>query len=73
MSTASTNPGPGADANAETVADRFAAAQAKLTAVQLLAGVAIVAALGFALAFMQEPLAHDALHSFRHGAGITCH
>jgi membrane-bound metal-dependent hydrolase YbcI (DUF457 family) len=32
-----------------------------------------VAALGFALLFVQEPLAHDAMHNFRHGAGIVCH
>lgn len=44
-----------------------------MTPRQLLAGLAIAAALGFALLFLQEPLAHDATHTFRHGTGITCH
>ncbi|MFC7323517.1 CbtB-domain containing protein [Halorubrum rutilum] len=56
-----------------TVADRFAAAGAQLDPLTALTAAALVAALGFALLFMQEPLAHEALHDFRHGAGITCH
>ncbi len=35
--------------------------------------VALVAALGFTLLFVQDPLLHDSLHNFRHSAGITCH
>jgi len=57
----------------DSVADRFAIARRQLSPTTALAAVALVAALGFALAFLQEPMAHDALHSFRHGAGITCH
>lgn len=56
-----------------TVSDRFAQARQELTARQMAVGLALVAALGFALLVMQEPLAHDALHNFRHSAGITCH
>jgi len=25
------------------------------------------------LLFVQDPMVHNALHNFRHGAGITCH
>lgn len=57
----------------DTVSDRIAIARAELTPSQVIVGLAVIAALGFALAFMQDPLAHDALHNFRHGAGITCH
>lgn len=57
----------------DTVADRFAFARSQLSPTAILLALALVAALGFTLAFMQEPLAHDAMHSFRHGAGITCH
>lgn len=60
-------------ATTETVSDRVAFARAELTPAQAVVGLALIAGLGFALAFMQEPLAHDALHNFRHGAGITCH
>jgi cobalt transporter subunit CbtB len=35
--------------------------------------LALVAALGFTLLFVQEPMVHDALHNFRHSAGVTCH
>ncbi|GAB6878049.1 hypothetical protein JCM17823_03230 [Halorubrum gandharaense] len=59
--------------NSDTVADRLATARAQVDPTTALAAIALVAALGFTLAFMQEPLAHDALHDFRHGAGITCH
>jgi cobalt transporter subunit CbtB len=37
------------------------------------AGLLLIAALGFALLFVQEPLVHDSMHNFRHAAGITCH
>jgi len=56
-----------------TVSDRFAHARQELTAREVAVGLALVAALGFALLVVQEPLAHDALHNFRHSAGITCH
>jgi hypothetical protein len=57
----------------ETVHDRFEQARTELTPTQALLGVATMAALGFVLLFMQEPTVHDAMHSFRHGVGITCH
>lgn len=57
----------------ETVADRLELAQAELTPIQVAAGLAFGAAIVFALVFLQEPLAHDAMHNFRHAAGITCH
>lgn len=60
-------------ANVDTVADRFAVARAQLDPTTVLAAIVLVAAFGFTMAFMQEPLAHDAFHDFRHGAGITCH
>jgi len=56
-----------------TVSDRFAQARHELTAREVAVGLAVVAALGFALLVLQEPLAHDALHNFRHSAGVTCH
>jgi cobalt transporter subunit CbtB len=59
--------------NSDTVADRFAAAGAQLEPTTALVALALVAALGFALLFAQQPLAHEALHDFRHGAGIICH
>ena len=57
----------------ETVHDRIDSARASLTPGQIAAGLAIAASIGFTLLFLQEPLAHDAMHNFRHGAGITCH
>ena len=27
---------------------------------------------GAGLLFVQDPIVHNALHKFRHGAGITC-
>ncbi|ELZ38205.1 CbtB domain-containing protein [Halorubrum distributum] len=59
--------------NTDTVADRFAAAEAQIDPLTALTALALVAALGFTLLFLQDPLAHDALHDFRHGAGIVCH
>ncbi|MFP8953287.1 CbtB domain-containing protein [Natrialbaceae archaeon A-arb3/5] len=57
----------------ETVHDRFATAQETMTPGQLAAMLALVAAIAFALVFVQEPLVHDSMHNFRHAAGITCH
>jgi len=56
-----------------TVHDRVEQARVELTPTQLAVGLALVAALGFALLFVQEPTLHDAMHNFRHTAGITCH
>lgn len=57
----------------DTVHGRIEQARIELSAVQVAVGLALVAALGFALLFVQEPMAHDSLHNFRHAAGITCH
>lgn len=57
----------------DTVHGRIERLGTELTPTQLAAGVLLAAALGFALLFVQDPLVHDAMHNFRHGAGITCH
>jgi cobalt transporter subunit CbtB len=57
----------------DTVRSRIEHARVELTPARLALGLAVVAVLGFALLFVQEPLVHDSLHNFRHGAGITCH
>jgi cobalt transporter subunit CbtB len=62
-----------ASRNGDSVGDRFDRARTSLTGVHLAAGAGLVAALGFTLLFVQDPMMHDALHNFRHGAGITCH
>jgi len=60
-------------ATSDTVHGRIALARSELTGPKLLAGLSLVALLGVTLLFLQEPAAHDSLHSFRHSAGITCH
>lgn len=57
----------------ETVHDRLDTARTALTPAQAAIILAFVAAIGFTLLFLQEPIVHDAMHNFRHGAGITCH
>jgi len=57
----------------DTVLDRFESLQADLTRSRLVAGLALGVAIAFTLLALQEPLAHDAMHNFRHAAGITCH
>jgi cobalt transporter subunit CbtB len=57
----------------DTVHGRIDHARTTLTPAQLGAGLLLVTAVGFALLFVQEPLVHDAMHDFRHAAGITCH
>lgn len=57
----------------DTVNDRIDLARSELSLAQIGAGLLLIVALGFALLFIQEPLVHDAMHNFRHGAGITCH
>lgn len=56
-----------------TVNGRVEQARLELTPTQVAVGLALVAALGFALLFVQEPMLHDSMHNFRHAAGITCH
>ncbi|EMA19611.1 MULTISPECIES: CbtB domain-containing protein [Haloarcula] len=57
----------------DSVYDRIERARASLTGPQIAIAVALVAALGFTLLFVQDPMLHDSLHNFRHSAGITCH
>ncbi|PCR89218.1 CbtB domain-containing protein [Natrinema ejinorense] len=57
----------------ETVHDRIGTARNELTTAQLLAVFALAAAVLFTLLFLQEPLAHDSMHNFRHAAGVVCH
>ena len=57
----------------DTVRGRIEHARIALTPTQVAIGLALAAALGFVLLFMQEPLVHDSLHNFRHAAGVTCH
>jgi cobalt transporter subunit CbtB len=57
----------------DTVHGRVEQARVELTLTELVVGLALVAALGFALLFVQEPMLHDSMHNFRHAAGVTCH
>jgi hypothetical protein len=57
----------------DTVHGRVAEARTELTPTQLAAGLALVAALAFALLVLQTPMAHDSMHNFRHAAGVVCH
>lgn len=57
----------------ETVHDRIVQMRADASPTAAGLALVLVAALGFTLLFLQDPLAHDAVHNFRHGAGITCH
>jgi len=62
-----------AAATTHTVHDRIDHARTNLTPTQMGAGLVLIAILGMALLFVQEPLVHDSMHNFRHAAGITCH
>ena len=57
----------------DTVRGRIDVATSTFSGRQLALALAFVAALGFPLLFVQDPMVHDSLHNFRHGAGITCH
>ncbi|MFC7058471.1 CbtB domain-containing protein [Halovenus salina] len=57
----------------ETVRDRIGQVRGDVSPTAAGLALVLVAALGFTLLFLQDPMAHDALHNFRHGAGITCH
>ncbi len=61
------------DAANDTVRGRIDGARTELTTLQLAVGLGLAVALGVTLLFLTDPLAHDALHEARHGAGITCH
>lgn len=57
----------------ETVTDRIELARNQLSTTQIATGLAFGTAIAFTLIVVQEPLIHDAMHNFRHAAGITCH
>lgn len=57
----------------DSVQDRISTARATMTPFQALALLAFGLSIAFMLMFVQDPLVHDAMHNFRHGAGITCH
>jgi len=56
-----------------TVSDRIAQASQELSATEVAVGLALVSGLLFGLLLLQQPLAHDGLHNFRHVAGVVCH
>jgi hypothetical protein len=60
-------------ATTTTVHGRIDRVRSALTPGQMAAGLLLVVALAATLLFVQDPLAHDSLHTFRHAAGITCH
>jgi hypothetical protein len=62
-----------AEIDTDTVRDRIVRARNDVTPTGAAATLLVAGALGFALLFLQDPLAHDAMHNFRHAAGITCH
>jgi cobalt transporter subunit CbtB len=57
----------------ETVHDRIDSASSSLTPTQMALGLGLVAIAAFTMLFVQEPMMHDAMHNFRHAAGVTCH
>lgn len=57
----------------ETVHDRVDLALESLTPARIALGLGLAALAGFAILFAQEPLVHEAMHNFRHTAGVTCH
>ena len=57
----------------DTVHGRIEQARIDLTLTQLGMIFVLLAAIGFVLLFVQEPLVHDSLHNFRHSVGMTCH
>ncbi|MFW6320956.1 MAG: CbtB domain-containing protein [Halohasta sp.] len=61
------------DETDDTVTDRLRIARASTTPFQAATLLTFAAAITFTLVVLQEPLAHDSLHTFRHAAGIVCH
>ncbi len=57
----------------DTVSSRVTHAKQDLSAREVAVGLALVAAITFALLVFQEPLVHDSLHNLRHTGGIVCH
>jgi len=57
----------------ESVSDRLRTVRATATPLEAGTMLAFAAAITFGLVVLQEPLAHESLHNFRHAAGIVCH
>jgi len=57
----------------DTVRRRIDHARTTLSPTQMVVGLGLIAALGFMLLFVQDPMVHDGLHNIRHGGGVTCH
>lgn len=57
----------------ETVSDRLQTVRATLTPLQAATLLIFASSITFTLLVLQEPLAHESLHNFRHAAGIVCH
>lgn len=57
----------------ETVHNRIDFAIDTLTPTQMAVGLGLILLAGFILLVSQNPMVHDAMHNFRHGAGVTCH
>lgn len=57
----------------DTVRNRIVRARTDVTPTMAVVTLVVAAAIGFTLLFLQDPMAHDAMHNFRHAAGITCH
>lgn len=57
----------------DTVHGRIERARIELTPIRLATILVLVAAIGFTLLALQEPMVHDSLHGFRHSVGVTCH
>lgn len=57
----------------ETVHDRIEFATDSLTPMQVALGLSLITSMATLILFAQEPLVHDAMHNFRHAAGVTCH
>lgn len=57
----------------DTVRDRIETTRSTLTPLQAVTLLTFATAITFSLLVLQEPLAHDSLHNFRHAAGVVCH
>lgn len=57
----------------DTVRSRIERARTDVTATTAALALGLAVALGFTLLFLQEPLAHESLHNFRHSVGVACH
>ena len=57
----------------DTVRDRIETVRSIISPLEAATLLTFATAITFSLLVLQEPLAHDSLHNFRHAAGIVCH